>query len=209
MPVRIKRAYEKPDQSDGFRVLVDRIWPRGVSKEDAQIDHWEKAVAPSNDLRKWFGHDPNKFQEFKEKYKAELASGDQHESLEALKQLTKRNHGISLMNRIVKLKQTIYGWVNYFKLAKMKKILANIDAKLRSRIRVIIWKQWKSNKKRIKALIQLGIPEEEAKGLTYCRKGYRFIGLSKVIHRALSNKRLKQRGIPFALDYYLEVHTTI
>lgn len=126
-----------------------------------------------------------------------------------LKQLTKRNHGISLTNRIVKLKQTIYGWVNYFKLAKMKKILANIDAKLRSRIRVIIWKQWKSNKKRIKALIQLGIPEEEAKGLTYCRKGYRFIGLSKVIHRALSNKRLKQRGIPFALDYYLEVHTTI
>src|SRR5699024_4548460 len=126
-----------------------------------------------------------------------------------LKQLTKRNHRISLTNRIVKLKQTIYGWVNYFKLAKMKKILANIDAKLRSRIRVIIWKQWKSNKKRIKALIQLGIPEEEAKGLTYCRKGYRFIGLSKVIHRALSNKRLKQRGIPFALDYYLEVHTTI
>ena len=52
MPVRIKRAYEKPDQSDGFRVLVDRIWPRGVSKEDAQIDHWDKAVAPSNDLRK-------------------------------------------------------------------------------------------------------------------------------------------------------------
>ena len=91
MPVRIKRAYEKPDQSDGFRVLVDRIWPRGVSKEDAQIDHWEKAVAPSNDLRKWFGHDPNKFQEFKEKYKTELASGDQHESLEALKQLTKEH----------------------------------------------------------------------------------------------------------------------
>src|SRR5699024_4586976 len=89
MPVRIKRAYEKPDQSDGFRVLVDRIWPRGVSKEDAQIDHWEKAVAPSNDLRKWFGHDRSKVQEFKDKYKAELASGDQHESIEVLKQLTK------------------------------------------------------------------------------------------------------------------------
>src|SRR5690625_7298542 len=62
---------------------------------------------------------------------------------------------------------------------------------------------------RIKSLIQLGIPKEEAKGLTYCRKGYRFIGLSKVVHRALSDKRLKQRGIPFALDYYLEVHTEI
>src|SRR5699024_136712 len=91
MLVRIKIAYEIPDQSDGFRVLVDRIWSRGVSKEDAQIDQWEKAVAPSNDLRKWFGHDPNKFQEFKEKYKTELASGDQHESLEALKQLTKKH----------------------------------------------------------------------------------------------------------------------
>src|SRR5699024_11458925 len=87
-------------------------------------------------------------------------------------------------------------------------ILTNIDAKLRSRIRVIIWKQWKSNKRRIKSLIQLGIPKEEAKGLTYCRKGYRFIGLSKVVHRALSNKRLKQRGIPFALDYRSEEHTS-
>src|SRR5699024_12154599 len=88
-----------------------------------------------------------------------------------IKQLTKRNQRISLNNRIIKLKQVIYGWVNYFKIAKMKSILTNIDAKLRSRIRVIIWKQWKSNKRRIKSLIQLGIPKEEAKGLTYCRKG--------------------------------------
>src|SRR5699024_6013968 len=126
-----------------------------------------------------------------------------------LKQLTTRNQGISLTNRIVKLKQVIYGWVNYFKIAKMKRVLMSTDAKLRSRIRVIIWKQWKSNMKRIKSLTQLGIPKEEAKGLTYCRKGYRFIGLSKVVQRALSNKRLRQRGIPFALDYYLEVHTEI
>ncbi|GIP63058.1 hypothetical protein J32TS6_16130 [Virgibacillus pantothenticus] len=91
----------------------------------------------------------------------------------------------------------------------MKKALGIIDAKLRSRLRVIIWKQWKNNRKRIKSLIQLGITEEEAKGLTYCRKGYRFIGLSKVVQRALSNKRLRQKGIPFALDYYLKVHTVI
>lgn|SRR5690625_853589 len=126
-----------------------------------------------------------------------------------LRQLTKRNHSISLDDRIIKLKQVIFGWVNYFKIANMKKVLETIDSKLRSRIRVIIWKQWKNNKKRIKSLVQLGIPEEEAKGLTYCRKGYRFIGKSKVVHRALSNKRLKQRGIPFALDHYLEVHTVI
>ncbi|WP_316252548.1 group II intron maturase-specific domain-containing protein [Bacillus aquiflavi] len=103
-----------------------------------------------------------------------------------LKQLTKRNQGISLNNRIMKLRQVIYGWVNYFKIAKLKKILTTTDAKLRSRLRVIIWKQWKSNKKRIQSLIQLGIPEEEAKGLTYCRKGYRYIGLSKVVQTALS-----------------------
>ncbi|MFD1414237.1 group II intron reverse transcriptase/maturase, partial [Oceanobacillus jeddahense] len=60
-----------------------------------------------------------------------------------------------------------------------------------------------------KSLIQLGISKEEAKGLTYCRKGFRFTGLSKVVQRALSNKRLKQRGIPFALDRYLKVHTEI
>ena len=126
-----------------------------------------------------------------------------------LRQLTKRNWSISLDVRIVKLKQVIFGWVNYFKVANMKTVLGVIDAKLRSRLRVIIWKQWKSNKKRIKSLVRLGIPEEEAKGLTYCRKGYRFIGLSKVVHKALSNKRLRQRGIPFALDYYLKVHTVI
>ncbi|WP_152658411.1 group II intron reverse transcriptase/maturase [Oceanobacillus sp. CFH 90083] len=121
-----------------------------------------------------------------------------------LRRLTKRNWSISLNDRIIKLKQVIYGWVNYFRTAKMKSVLGAIDAKLRSRIRVIIWKQWKNNKKRIKSLVQLGIPKEEAKGLTYCRKGLRFIGLSKVVHRALSNKRLRQRGIPFAL-----VHTEI
>src|SRR5690625_2958306 len=126
-----------------------------------------------------------------------------------LRQLTKRSWSISLDVRIMKLEQVIFGWVNYFKIAKMKKILGATDSKLRSRLRVIIWKQWKSNKKRIKSLVQLGIPEEEAKGLTYCRKGYRFIGLSKVVQRAIANKRLRQRGIPFAQEYYLKVHTAI
>ena len=126
-----------------------------------------------------------------------------------LRQLTKRNWSTPLDYRIMKLKQVIVGWVNYFRIAKMKKAMSRIDEKLRSRIRVIIWKQWKIPRKQIKSLIQLGIPEEEAKGLTYCRKGYRYIGLSKVVHRALSNKRLKQRGIPSALERYLKVHTVI
>ena len=126
-----------------------------------------------------------------------------------LRKLTKRNWSIRLEYRIVKLKQVILGWVNYFKIANMKKAMGEIDKKLRSRIRVIIWKQWKRPRKQIKSLIQLGIPEGEAKGITYCRKGYRFIGLSKVVQRALSNKRLKQRGIPSALECYLKVHTVI
>lgn len=108
-----------------------------------------------------------------------------------LLKLTKRNWGVSLDYRILKLKQVIFGWVNYFRIGNMKKAMERIDMKLRSRIRVIIWKQWKVPKKQIKSLIQLGIPKEEAKGLTYCRKGYRFIGLSKVVQRAISNKRLK------------------
>jgi RNA-directed DNA polymerase len=126
-----------------------------------------------------------------------------------LRQLTKRNWSIPLDYRILKLKQVIFGWVNYFRISNMKKVMTRIDAKLRSRIRVIIWKQWKVPRKQIKSLIQLGIPKEEAKGLTFCRKGYRYIGLSKVVQRALSNKRLKQRGIPSALERYLKVHTVI
>ena len=70
--IRLKRAYEDADSDDGLRYLVDRIWPRGVSKENAQLDGWLKDIAPSNDLRKWFGHDPERWQEFHRRYTAEL-----------------------------------------------------------------------------------------------------------------------------------------
>lgn len=72
MSVRIKRAYEPAEPSDGYRVLVDRIWPRGVSKEDARLDEWARELAPSSELRKWFGHDPQRFAEFRRRYLAEL-----------------------------------------------------------------------------------------------------------------------------------------
>jgi RNA-directed DNA polymerase len=126
-----------------------------------------------------------------------------------LRKLTKRNKSVQLDSRILKLKQVIFGWVNYFRIANMKEVMKLIDMKLRSRIRVIIWKQWKVPRKQIKSLVQLGIPKEEAKGLTFCRKGYRYIGISRVVHRAISNKRLKQRGVPSALEHYLKVHTVI
>lgn len=72
MTVNVKRVYESAADSDGHRVLVDRIWPRGVKKADAKIDVWLKEVAPSADLRKWFGHDPERFAEFARKYAAEV-----------------------------------------------------------------------------------------------------------------------------------------
>jgi uncharacterized protein YeaO (DUF488 family) len=70
--IKLKRAYDKPAESDGYRILVDRIWPRGVSKEDLGIDVWLKEIAPSTSLRKWFGHDPEKWNEFKKRYFEEL-----------------------------------------------------------------------------------------------------------------------------------------
>jgi uncharacterized protein YeaO (DUF488 family) len=70
--IKLKRAYDKPSSDDGYRILVDRIWPRGISKEAIKIDEWLKDIAPSTKLRKWFGHDPDKWSEFKKRYFEEL-----------------------------------------------------------------------------------------------------------------------------------------
>lgn len=97
MDIRLKRAYEAPARSDGPRVLVDRIWPRGVAKEDADITQWLKGLAPSTGLRKWFGHDPAKWPEFRERYLEELKSGDAVEDLSALKSLLEEHDRITLV----------------------------------------------------------------------------------------------------------------
>lgn len=83
--VVLKRAYEPPAKSDGKRILVDRLWPRGVSKAEADLDEWIKEIAPSGELRTWFGHDPERWDEFRRRYRAELA---QHS--ETLKDLRRR-----------------------------------------------------------------------------------------------------------------------
>jgi uncharacterized protein YeaO (DUF488 family) len=72
MDVRMKRAYDPPARSDGYRVLIDRLWPRGVSREKADLDEWDRELAPSAELRKWFGHDPERFEEFRRRYVDEL-----------------------------------------------------------------------------------------------------------------------------------------
>ena len=71
--IKIKRAYAPAEETDGYRILVDRLWPRGISKEKAKIDLWLKSVAPSSDLRKWFGHVPERFPEFTKRYKGRVS----------------------------------------------------------------------------------------------------------------------------------------
>lgn len=97
MDVYLKRAYADPSPSDGPRVLVDRIWPRGVAKESAGIAHWLKGLAPSTELRKWFGHDPDKWSEFCERYLKELKSDDALEDLNTLRQLLDEHKRITLV----------------------------------------------------------------------------------------------------------------
>ncbi|MEO6886206.1 MAG: DUF488 family protein [Jatrophihabitantaceae bacterium] len=88
--VKVGRPYDPRKHGDGLRVLVDRIWPRGLSKEKADLDEWCKQVAPSTTLRKWYGHDPERFDEFTRRYRAELTEPDGAEALAHLRQLAKR-----------------------------------------------------------------------------------------------------------------------
>src|SRR6202000_1614425 len=81
MEIKIRRVYEESSAEDGKRILVDRLWPRGVSREKADVDEWFKEVAPSDALRKWYDHDPKKFFEFKKRYVAELTAGKAFEEL--------------------------------------------------------------------------------------------------------------------------------
>jgi len=79
--LRVARIYDDPSAADGRRILVDRLWPRGVSKEKAKLDDWCKEVAPSDDLRRWYGHKPERFEEFATRYRAELKQGERAEAL--------------------------------------------------------------------------------------------------------------------------------
>ena len=82
--IKLKRAYEPSSRSDGYRVLVERLWPRGIRKEDLTLDRWEKDIAPSHELRKWFAHDPAKWSEFKQRYRHELKDRSLAERLHEL-----------------------------------------------------------------------------------------------------------------------------
>jgi uncharacterized protein YeaO (DUF488 family) len=112
--VHLKRVYEKPAKADGLRILVDRLWPRGLTKQRAAVDEWLKELAPSSELRKWFGHDPQKWKEFQARYRKELEQ--QKEALALLKQKS-QEHTVTLVygardeehNEAVVLKQILDG----------------------------------------------------------------------------------------------------
>jgi uncharacterized protein YeaO (DUF488 family) len=97
MIIRIKRIYDDPKEDNSFRILVDRLWPRGLSKEKTRINLWQKDIAPSNTLRKWFGHDEKKWEEFKRKYFKELDKKSNSETVDEIIKMAKEHSSITLL----------------------------------------------------------------------------------------------------------------
>jgi uncharacterized protein YeaO (DUF488 family) len=88
--VRVRRVYDEPQKEDGTRVLVDRVWPRGLAKDRADLDEWAKDAAPSTELRKWYGHEPERYDEFRKRYKDELADPEHQATVEHLRDLAEQ-----------------------------------------------------------------------------------------------------------------------
>ncbi|WP_126450906.1 DUF488 domain-containing protein [Sulfodiicoccus acidiphilus] len=115
--IKVKRIYDEPSPEDGLRVLVDRLWPRGVKKEVARVDVWLKEIAPSDELRKWFSHDPGRWEEFKVKYREELEGNP---NLARLAQLVRENNAVTLLysakdrdrNNAVALREVLEGYLS-------------------------------------------------------------------------------------------------
>ena len=126
-----------------------------------------------------------------------------------LKALTSRRWSISLDSRLKKLKQQIAGWIYYFRIAKMKTNMEEIDSKLRKRVRVIIWKQWKKTRKRYESLRKLGANHSNAYRTANCRKGYQYVCGTATIHATITNKRLEARGLTSLSNLYAKVHLAV
>ena len=126
-----------------------------------------------------------------------------------LKDITSRSNALSIDEKIEKLNQVIRGWINYFRIADMKKLMQGIGEHLRHRLRMCIWKYWKKPKTKYKALRKLGISEYNAHMVANTRRGYYWVASTMVLHIAISNERLKQKGLVFPLDHYQKVYTVI
>ncbi|WP_307777762.1 group II intron maturase-specific domain-containing protein, partial [Streptococcus pneumoniae] len=123
-----------------------------------------------------------------------------------LKKLTSRKWSIDLDNRIEKLNWLIRGWINYFSMTNMKSVMESIDERLRTRIRVIIWKQWKKKSRRLWGLLNLGVPKWIADKVSGWGDHYQLVAQKSVLKRAISKPVLEKRGLVSCLDYYLERH---
>ena len=129
--------------------------------------------------------------------------------MKKLKDITSRSNAMSIDEKITKLNQVIRGWINYFRIADMKILMARIGEHLRHRLRMCIWKYWKKPMTKYKALRKLGISEYNAHMVANTRKGYYWVASTVILHTAISNERLKEKGLVFPLDYYLTVHIVI
>lgn len=126
-----------------------------------------------------------------------------------LKDITSRSNAMSISDKITKLNQVIRGWINYFRIADMKTLMQGMGEHLRHRLRMCIWKYWKNSKTKYKALRKLGISEYNAHIVANTRRGYYWVASTVVLHIAVSNERLKQKGLVVPLDHYQKVHTVI
>ena len=145
----------------------------------------------------------------KEKWKPKPHFKSYQKIKRKLKQLTCRRKGISLDERIKQINYAIRGWVNYYRIANMKKAIQEIDEHLRTRIRVIIWKQWKKASRKEKALIQLGVRPDIAHNLANTSKGYQLVAKTDWMKFAINIERLRKRGLIFLSDQYRKVHIEI
>ena len=146
------------------------------------------------------------YDRFSHQFKAKPHQTSIKKLKEKLKYLTSRSWGVSTSYRIVKLKQLIVGWVNYFKIGQMKSICKDLDEHIRFRLRMCIWKQWKKVSTKYKNLQKLGIPKEKAWEWANTRKGYARVAKSFILHRAITNERLKRFGLVSLLDQYQLKH---
>ncbi len=146
------------------------------------------------------------FDTFCYQFKAKPHANSVEKLKKKLNKLTSKNWGVSTAYRMMKLKQLIVGWVNYFKIGRMKDLCRRLDAHIRFRLRMCIWKQWKKVKTRYRNLMKLGIPKGKAWEWANTRKGYARVARSFILHRAITNDRLKKFGLISLLDRYQLVH---
>ena len=163
-------------------------------------------VARPNEI-KYLGFGFYKNKQKKWKPKPHLKSVQKFEK--KIKDITSRSNAMSIDEKIMKLNQVVRGWINYFRIADMKSIMTRIGEHLRHRLRMCIWKYWKKPKTKYKNLRKLGISDYNAYMVANTRRGYYWVANTIVLHMAISNERLKQKGLVFPLDHYLKVHTVI